>query len=344
MIEFFIKLYNFISKKFEKFVFFIFNKCFCIFGFNFKLVPYSDWTSKIFLIYKKKLHKKNFGLKQNCYFGFKVFSQGSDLRGVFKNCWDGESTRIAALFSLNKIFDKFDFFDLGANYGLYSLPFTNLEKISNHLIVEPNPFLTTCLERTFIHSKAQVISNAITVPDQNKKLLFNVKPFASGASSLIDSNRNISPLSILQINVESMSYKYMFDRYKSSKNAIIKIDIEGAEIDLLKDGFLKYLNKIYTNFIIMIEYIPSFYSNEQSDLFKKELSNYFCVPLTNLNFRDEIDKNYETNFFLNQNSIAHFYKTKYDKGIEWFANDKHFLYSDIIVFSNKKLAIEAMNI
>lgn len=34
---------------------------------------------------------------------------------------------------------------------------------------------------------------------------------------------------------------------------------------------------------------------------------------------------------------------KYDKEIEWSANDKNFSYVDIIVFYNEKLAKEVMN-
>jgi len=345
VIKFYIRLYKYIVIKFRKFFNWILRRSFSAFGFNFDLVPYSDWTSSIYLLYKKNVLKKYNGLKQNNYFKFNVFSQESDLRAVFENLWDEDATRILTLFSLNKLFDKFDFFDLGANYGLYSLPFSKIDKVSTHLIVEPNPFLTTCLEQTFLGSKAQIISNAITVPSQQKNLLFNIQPFFSGGSTLKILPQYRPPLNTLQISVNSMSYPQMFDKYKVARNAIIKIDIEGSEIDLLKDGFLDYLTKIYEDFIIMIEYIPEFYSKDDINIFTSRLSNYYCIPLTNLNYRSESKyEGYEIDFFLNKNSINRFYKTNYEKGIDWFVNDKRFLYSDIIVFSSEKLAKEAISL
>ena len=74
------------------------------------------------------------------------------------------------------------------------------------------------------------------------ELLFNIKPFASGASSL-ETPLKHPPLSTLQVGVEGLSYSRMFEKYKVAKQAIIKIDIEGSELSLLKDGFLdSFLN------------------------------------------------------------------------------------------------------
>tara|TARA_Y100000389_G_scaffold167531_1_gene172778 strand:- start:25709 stop:26737 length:1029 start_codon:yes stop_codon:yes gene_type:complete len=342
MFKLIIKIYRKIIKKYKNLFFWVLRKICSAFGFN--LVLYSSW-SNIYLIFKKKKDKKYFGIKKNTYFNYNVFSQESDLRANFNNYWDEESTRIAVLVSLNKLFNKFDFFDLGANYGLYSLPFVNLDKVTSHLVVEPNPLLVTCLEKTFSKSKVKIISNAITDTSQKKKLLFNINPFQSGSSNLESPVTKSYPLSAVQMGVDGISYSDMFNKYKMEKNVIIKIDIEGTEINLLKDGLLDYLKNTYQNFVIMFEYIPKFYSKDQNDFIKKQLSNYYCIPLTNYNYRNEPkNKNYRKDFFLNDNVINRFYKTRYENGIEWFANEKQLVYSDLIIFSSQKLAKEAMNL
>lgn len=346
VIKFCFKIYKYIVRKLIKFIYWILTKAFSAFGFNFKLVPYSDWSSTIYLLYKKNTSKNYNSLKQNNYFKFNVFSQESDLRADFKNLWDEEATRILTLFSLNKLFDKFDFFDLGANYGLYSLPFLKTNKVRSHIIVEPNPFLITCLEQTFSGSKAKIISKAITASNDQRNLLFNIQPFFSGGSTLkfIPKYSNV-PLSTLQIRVDAMSYPEMFNNYKVANKAIIKIDIEGSEVDLLKDGFLDHLNKIYEDFILMIEYIPEYYSKDEIKIFTSCFSNYYCLPLTNLNYiRASKYQNFDIDFFSNTNSINKFYKINCGKGIDWFANEKNFLYSDLIFFSSKKLAENFMNL
>jgi FkbM family methyltransferase len=322
------------------------SKILSIIDLNLELVPYSNWSSSIFLIYKKQ-NKKSFRLQKQNYFNFNIFSQESDLRAIFPNYWDEESTRIASLFSLSKLYDEFDFFDIGANYGLYSLPFLKSKKIGCHLIVEPNPFLITCLEKTFEKSKVKIISNALTACNKKKKLLFNIKPFGSGSSSLETSTKIKSPppLSNLQLNVNNIGYRDMFRKYKTKKNVIIKIDIEGTEVNLLKNGLLDYLNRTYQNFIIMIEYVPKLYNRAQNNLFKKKLLNYHCITLTNTNFKSEVKyNNYKRDFLLKENSINRFYKSSCHKGIEHLVFEKNFLYSDILIFSSKKLAKQALSL
>ena len=341
MINLIKKSSNKVYKKLKDIIFLVFKKSLLIFGLSIELVPYSNWTSSIYLIFKKNLDIK-YGIKQNNYFNFNIFSQESDLRAVFNNNWNEASTRIAALASLAKLFDKFDFYDVGANYGTYSLPFTNLDEVSSHVIVEANPILTTCLEQTFLKSKAKIISKAITVPGDAKRMKFNIKPFASGASTL-ENIKKPTPLSSVQIDVECIDYKNLYETFKHSNNVIIKIDVEGTEIKLLKGNMLKYLDETYQSFIIMIEYIPKIYSVEQNNIYKKKLANYYCVPLTNYNFiRNSNYEHYQKNFFLHDNPIKHFYKTRYGKGIDWFAENEEFSYSDIIIFSSEKLAIQAM--
>lgn len=338
------KLHRYIKLKFYLFLFNILKNFFSLLGLNFYQVPYSNYSSIIYLIYKKNSKKKYKGIRRNRYFNFDVFSQESDLRAVFKNCWDEEATRIAVLVLLTKLLNRFDFYDIGANYGLYSLPFLKIDNVCRHLIVEPNPFLVTCLEKTFLGSKAKIISNALTNDIKEKKLLFNLKPFASGASTLEDFIINPAPLSTLKMNVNTISHSKMFDKYKVANKCIIKIDIEGSESYLLKDGFLETLSKIYQDFIIIIEFIPRLLNKNQVNIFINKLSKYYCVPLTNLNYRNETKYKYAKNFFLNKNSISRFYQTNYGKGILWFINDKKFLYSDIIIFSSEILAKNSLDI
>jgi len=327
---------------FKKVILNILTKLFSFFGFLLEEVSYSSWSSKIFILYKKKL-KKPYGLIKNNYFNFEIYSQESDLRAVFNNNWDEESTRIFSLLSCSYLFEEFDYYDIGANYGLYSLPFLKLDNVQNHVIIEPNPFLTTCLEKTFSSSKVKLIEKAIYTDNQKK--LFSVYPFASGGSNLENFNSKSSPLSNLKINVDCLSYAEVFTTNQNSKSAIIKIDIEGAEADLLKNGLLDYLSKLYKDFILMIEFVPKFLSKDQTDQFKNSLSNYYCIPLSNLNFiPSSLNDNLETNFFLNKNSLKKYYKINFNLGIEWCLKEQNLKYADIFIFSSEKLAKKAADL
>ena len=314
------------------------------FGYTAIEVSCSNWTSPFWILYDKNVwEKKSSELIVSDYMGFKITNQNSDLRAVFNNEWDQESSRIFALYTCSKIFETFDWFDIGANYGLYSLPFINSKKAVKSIIVEPNPFLTTCLHETFSDTKAEIIEAAVcTTKESNTH--FHIKPFISGASSIREVKKT-HPLLSLCLKVKAINYRELISVNKISSCAVVKLDIEGYEINLLQDSFLEYLSETYDRFVLFIELIPSQLSAKELEVYTDILSQFYCLPLTNSNYKpNNKDIFSKESFFRSTKKVSEFYQIDCKKGIDWFINDPKFSYGDIIVFSNPEDSYSAIEL
>ena len=309
-----------------------------LFGYQIYLAPYSGWSSPVYLIYSKNNEFMGQGLRKFSYFGKSVWCQSQDLRAYVRSIWDEESSRIKALFDCSNLFAQFDFFDIGANYGLYSLPFASNPRVGSCVLVEANPFLVTCLEKTFLDTRARVINKALWKSD-DVNLLFNIRPFASGASSL-NLTHATAPLQSLGLKLSSIGIKTLFGNHHQSRSAIVKLDIEGGEIDLLQENLLfASLSALYDDYVVMMEYIPKQYNVSQLAFLRKALSASYCCPLANFNF---IESKTSKPFEFSHGSISDFYDLNCQIGVEWFDSDPSFEYADILIFSSGELADKFM--
>lgn len=167
-------------------------------------------------------------------------------------------------------------FDIGANVGLYTLLFSRYGK--RVYSFEPSPRNISYLYKNISINK---LSNAIIIPcavSESNGLCF----FSEGsncATGKIDS-RGDSPTSVISIDY--------YIKYTNIIPNIIKIDVEGSELSVLKGG----INSI-SNFRPLI-FISIHNDRLRSECLKfiKEL-DYQIVPIDN----DEVEKAWEYKFY-----------------------------------------------
>ena len=312
-------------------------------GFPNYIIPYSNMTSDVLVTFSKNNFKlnKSANIQSTSFFQYKIYYQNSDFRAYFKTNWDEETTRIIALYKAANLFTSKDFYDIGANYGLYSLPFLNDKNTKTKIAIEPSPFLVPCLEKT-LGKDFVIIQCAVTPPqkgvkDAYKYSSFNIMPMASGGSSL--SKKINKPFLSFEIKVRNYPFDMLLKKYKKSNAGIIKIDIEEAEIELLRGGMIDEIKKNYPEFIIFIEYIPK--NKKMNKEFFSYFKNLYSIALSDINWKGSKRSYYKLDLKNKQLDLKKFYDLKINKGGGNYLNSD-IKYSDIIFFSSQELAKKFM--
>ncbi len=312
-------------------------------GFHNYIIPYSNMTSDVLVTFSKNNSRLNKSetIQSTFFFQYKIYYQNSDFRAYFNTNWDEEATRIIALYKAANLFTYKDFYDIGANYGLYSLPFLNDKNIKTKIALEPSPFLVPCLEKT-LGKDFEIIQCAVTPPQKEEKNFdkyssFNLMPMVSGGSSL--SKKINKPFLSFEIKVRNYPIDMLLKNYKKSNAVIIKIDIEDAEIDLLRAGMIEEIKKNYLEFIILIEYIPK--SKKINKEFFSYFRNLYSIALSDLNWKGSKRFDYKLDLKNKKLDLKKFYDLEINKGGEKYLNSD-IKYSDIMFFSSQKLAEKFM--
>lgn len=84
------------------------------------------------------------------FFGNDIHIQTGDFRSHVDESYIEEISRIVFLKKMQSLIGEIDFYDIGANYGMYSIL---LDDRASLTLVEPNPFVTHCLKRSFFNKK-----------------------------------------------------------------------------------------------------------------------------------------------------------------------------------------------
>ncbi len=153
------------------------------------------------------------------------------------------------------------FIDCGANYGEFLSLLARSRSISKWISVEPNPFVNSCLEKTladlskdskFGQTKFQLHKSAIVPADGVKDIQLHFSPYYSGGGSIVKSfstgNTQSVPVSTVSISSIIRSVAKDFGHAL----AVIKIDVEGFEFDLLPT-FLDQLQEHQMGYLILFE-------------------------------------------------------------------------------------------
>lgn len=334
---------NLIIKKILSALLNLVNNILKLVGYKLILGPYSGRNLSVFIFYKKRFLQRFKSISHSLigktkFFNFNIFHQIYDRRAVFLNQWDQESTLVAALALASRAFEDKDIYDLGANYGIFSLPYIKDISVKNHILVEANPFLTTCLSRTF-NGNQIILNNAITseLNSKNKFVNLNVIPGGSGSSSM-DPGINVSyPFFSYALDVRSIDPTFLFKNYKKSNNALIKIDIEKQELNLLRNGFLDTVKKYYRNYVVLIEFLISNSNNSINEEFCKYFKDYPIILFGPHNWKSNNRKITKNDFLDGRNlNLNNFYDLYLSKGISLDLNKNDNV--EILLFSNKSLA------
>ena len=160
---------------------------------------------------------------------------------------------------------------------------------------------------------------------------------ASGGSSL--SKKINKPFLSFEIKVKNYPFDMLLKKYKKSNAVIIKIDIEEAEIEILRGGMIDEIKKNYPEFIIFIEYIPK--NKEMNKEFFSYFKNLYSIALSDINWKGSKRSDYKLDLKNKQLDLKKFYDLKISKGGGKYLNSD-IKYSDIIFFSSQELAKKFM--
>ena len=170
------------------------------------------------------------------------------------------------------------FIDLGTNKGQGFRYFQKFFKLKNfdYLLVEPNPNLKGLIEKIIIKTnwknKIQFINKAAHVKNSKKKLFGTIEDqrgkLSDGASIIEQHNSKMyNPNYSLAPTVETFDFVSKLLEFQDYDNIIIKMDVEGAEYDLLERLILN-LDKIKNINHIFVEFHSRFMKSEDKTNFK----------------------------------------------------------------------------
>ncbi len=184
----------------------------------------------------KTLFKSNFEnekiVKTNTFFGEDIFGYFWDSNFFHMYFFDNLSrNEFSLLLYFIKNISKEDiFFDIGANYGFYSLLATNILKERNIHLFEPNPAIFKAVQKTFCDKS--IISNKLALAQENgvEDFYNKLQGFHSGGSSLFKKNISYQQYKKIKVKTESIN---SYCQKEDITPTFIKMDIEGGEYDAL---------------------------------------------------------------------------------------------------------------
>jgi FkbM family methyltransferase len=173
-----------------------------------------------------------------------------------------QAQKINVLRNLTSFVERFTFVDIGANYGefLNVIDESNVSKLESCLLIEANPFVFSFLIRTIealpfeekVKNKIRA-SNRALVEDKNvlETCIFLTNQKYSGGGSLLKTHSRANDL---EIRVQPVTVTEALSGLADPPQTdfIIKIDIEGYELNVLPD-ITNYLKRTAANFAILFE-------------------------------------------------------------------------------------------
>jgi len=244
-----------------------------------KLIKFGRYVFKIYLNHKVRVMKKKqiteiqkFGKYAEIKIGhYKLILDRSNIHDfqmlkIFES--DGIYEPEVSLYITKNLKLGENFVDIGANNGYYTLLAADLVGSNGKVIsVEPNP---NAFQRLLHNTKLNNLSNVATLnvalsDHDGKAMLYLNKDSEDGLASLIKSEQ-IQPLG----EIELKRFDHLFIDEKIS---IVKMDVEGAEIDVIK-GMENYL-KSHKDIKIIMEWNVSYRNENDFDY----LYNLFNISL-----------------------------------------------------------------
>ena len=227
------------------------------------------------LVYKKtflyNFFIKNLSLGDFCFSYYSVKLNNIDFKdATFRFACGGAYGNY--LYSLIKEQKKeFFFLDIGANIGIYSLIAKNNQNCKKIIAIEPAKLIYKKLKKNLSSKNCVVYNLAIT--NFNGYADLSIKKNHSGVSKLI--NRKDKKKYNSQ-KVITKNYKFFDMIYKKFKpyNLIVKIDVEGHQLNVIKE--IKK-SKIYNN--ISTLYIENENNYKSKIKLKKMLPSFKFIKL-----------------------------------------------------------------
>jgi FkbM family methyltransferase len=191
-----------------------------------------------------------------------VTDYGGEIRGFrrFNDYWSARGGGVsAAEIAMIRGHHGEQLFDVGANFGAFSLAMGRENPKSAVHSFEPSPRIFGALRENIRHNRMDhVRANQMAVSDTVGTLQFTVDE-QCGAMSRLGGNviNRSAPTSTL--NVQSTTLDHYCQENKIDRIALLKIDVEGAEPKVLR-GAAKLLSQRRIDFIYL-EYCPQWLSD-----------------------------------------------------------------------------------
>ena len=199
--------------------------------------------------YKFETHKKYLSYYITCFEEFKKYNiqkiNDNLIKINFKNF--KLITDIESVMEIPRAIEKYNLyyklkpkdviFDLGAYHGLYSFYAVSLQNNAIVYAFEPDEKNFKILKQNIINNNLKnIIPINKAIYNKNGKINFTEQ----GMGSMIDDSG--------KIEIETTTIKSIMNKYKIKKINFIKMDVEGAELEIVDDFFKNKLPN--TNFAI----------------------------------------------------------------------------------------------
>jgi len=156
------------------------------------------------------------------------------------------------------------FIDIGAHIGTYAINIANHFKHTYAFEAQRETFyyLAGNVALNSLTSKIIAYNYALTSHDDKGKLLeLKIISDDGGGSSIKNLSNNISPITTEKVSTKAL------DDYNLNDVGFIKIDVEGAEIDVLKGAINTLKNNNYPPFIFEV-WPDEWFKNQRDELFE----------------------------------------------------------------------------
>ena len=160
------------------------------------------------------------------------------------------------------------FMDIGANNGYYTLLAANVNGNGKIISIEPNPeAFRRLMSNIELNNLPNVIPFNLALSNSEGKALLYLDDNAEEGSASLKTNRYSRPF----VEVELKRFDQLF---KDETIKMVKMDVEGAEIDIIHGGLEDYTRR-HKNVDIIMEWNPFYRNKEDFDY----LSSLFHMNL-----------------------------------------------------------------
>ncbi|MBI1837997.1 MAG: FkbM family methyltransferase [Flavobacteriia bacterium] len=172
--------------------------------------------------------------------------------GLYGN-WEKESLKIWAYLSK----ESSNIIDIGANTGIYSIIAIKNNKKAQVIAVEPIDINHSVLINNVKKNKVKIITEKIALSDKvGIAKMFMLKDKLNYMTSINDNRYDLHPeikgkSEVVEVEVPIDTFENLFKRNNLNSIDLIKIDVEGHEIEVLL-SMTAYIEKYKPNIIIEI--------------------------------------------------------------------------------------------
>lgn len=196
--------------------------------------------------------------KTRMLWGLSVTFPTSDI-GVFRAIpfpSDKEEIKLAKFFIKNWR-DGDVFYDIGANYGVYTYLASEFIYSGEIHSFEPIPSVFSYLKLNTKHLENNIFLNNIALSDADKNIKLYFNRDGSGSSTLIKNIADHYLKNVVGMDIKTTTLDSYIENH--TPPTFIKLDVEGSEPDVINGGI-----NFFRNFspIIAMEILPSFLGGE----------------------------------------------------------------------------------